>query len=172
MIDIAEFDGVFQYAFLKTRDIPFSDDVRKACEANACGMYGKCWTCPPGVGKVNELKDRILKYENALVFTHIGNLEDSFDYEGMQRVGKEADKILEQVDTALKKEGILHISLGRGACEICEDCTYPKLPCRLPDKAVVSVEACGINVVQLAADCQINYHNGANTVTYFTLIIY
>lgn len=172
MIDISGFDGVFQYASLNPRDIPFSDDVRKACEANACGMYGKRWTCPPGAGEVGELKNKILAYENALVFTHMGRIEDSFDFEGMQSVGKEADILLERVISALMKESISHLPLGHGACKICGECTYPDLPCRFPDRAITSVEACGINVVQLAADCKINYHNGADTVTYFCLILY
>ncbi|HOD01708.1 MAG: hypothetical protein BWY46_00683 [Firmicutes bacterium ADurb.Bin300] len=172
MIDISKYEGVFQHAVIKTSDIPFSAEVRKACEANMCGNYGKSWACPPGVGETEEIKNKILKFERALVFTHLGEIEDSFDFEGMQRVGQQADGILRKAVSRLKKENIPHIPLGCGACRLCEECLYPDLPCRHSEKMIVSVEACGIDVVKLAADCNINYHNGPNTVTYFCLIIY
>lgn len=171
MIDISQYEGVFQHAVLKTSDIPFSAEVLKACEANMCGYYGKSWTCPPGVGEPKQIKNEILKFKTALVFTHFEEIEDSFDFEGMQRAGQRADKILRKVVSMLKKEGVSHIPLGTGACRLCEKCLYPE-PCRYPEEMIVSVEACGINVVRLAADCGINYHNGPNTVTYFCMVIY
>ncbi|MBR2616748.1 MAG: hypothetical protein IKC56_00735 [Clostridia bacterium] len=55
---------------------------------------------------------------------------------------------------------------------MCKTCTYPTAPCRFPDRARTSMEACGINVVELAKEVGINYVNGQNTVTYFSLILY
>lgn len=48
---------IHESAFIEPSVITFSQDVRDACEANLCGMYGKCWSCPPGVGKWQELRD-------------------------------------------------------------------------------------------------------------------
>ncbi len=172
MIRIGDFEGVFQSTVLPAAEIPFSEAVRKACEANVCGRYGKSWTCPPGVGETALWQEKFSTYRNALVFTHKGNLEDSFDYEGMQRVAAETDLILNAVIDAMKKDGTPFLPLGHGSCTLCETCTYPDAPCRLPDKVIVSIEACGVNVVELAAKCKINYHNGANTVTYFCIILY
>ena len=172
MIQIKNFDGVFQSAVIHTAEIPFSEVVRKACEANACGRYGKSWMCPPGVGSMDLWQKKITAFENALVFTHMGALEDSFDYEGMQRVAEETDVIFKRIIDAFKNDNIPFLALGHGSCSLCESCTYPDAPCRLPEKAVVSVEACGVNVVELAAKCKINYHNGADTVTYFCVIVY
>ena len=59
--------------------------------------------------------------------------------------------------------------LGAGGCNVCKKCAFPE-PCRFPEKAKTSVEACGINVVSLAKTAKINYTNGENTVTYFTLV--
>ena len=62
--------------------------------------------------------------------------------------------------------------LGAGSCSLCEKCTYPDAPCRFPQKAKRSMEACGIDVVSLSKSCGINYTNGANTVTYFSVIYF
>ena len=59
--------------------------------------------------------------------------------------------------------------LGAGSCNICKICAFPE-PCRFPEKAKTSVEACGINVVSLAKTAKINYTNGENTVTYFSVV--
>ena len=62
--------------------------------------------------------------------------------------------------------------LSAGGCHRCETCTYPDAPCRFPEKLVPSVSSFGIHVSKLAANARINYINGANTVTYFSFVIY
>jgi predicted metal-binding protein len=63
--------------------------------------------------------------------------------------------------------------LGAGACMICEKCTYPDSEsCRLPHKAVPSLEACGIDVMRLSRQVGVKYHNGKNTVTYFGVVLH
>nr|WP_305142352.1 DUF2284 domain-containing protein [uncultured Acetatifactor sp.] len=44
-------------------------------------------------------------------------------------------------------------------------------PCRFPDMAISSLEAHGINVSRLAAECGMKYINGQNTVTYFGAVL-
>ena len=60
---------IHESAWVNPADIPFSADVRKMCEDNRCGMYGKCWTCPPGVGDWEVLRDKYQAYKEAYVFT-------------------------------------------------------------------------------------------------------
>ena len=55
---------------------------------------------------------------------------------------------------------------------ICTKCNYPATACRFPERAIPSVEACGIDVVELARKSGINYNNGPDTVTYFCIILY
>ncbi|MBR6781391.1 MAG: DUF2284 domain-containing protein, partial [Clostridia bacterium] len=63
-------------------------------------------------------------------------------------------------------------AMGCGSCDLCEKCTYPDAPCRFPDRALTSVEANGIQVIELAKNIGINYNNGENTVTYFSMILF
>ena len=165
------FEGkIHESAFLDSDQIQFTDAVREACKANYCGRYNTCWTCPPAVGDLRELEAHYKRYPRAFVYTTKHDVEDSFDIEGMfearvvhDAIDKEAADMIDSIGGEL---------LIPGGCNICEKCSYPDSPCRFPHKAKKSVEACGIDVVQLAATCGIHYYNGVNTVTYFSVIFF
>lgn len=160
----------WQKAEINTDQITFSEEVLKACEANYCGKYNTNWTCPPGAGKPEDLRRRYTAYKKAFVYTTKHEIEDSFDIVGMLEAGKVHAGQEDAVLKALAGEDIK--MLGASACQICKKCTYPDAPCRFPERSRPSVEACGINVVDLSAKCGINYINGENTVTYFSIIFY
>ena len=62
--------------------------------------------------------------------------------------------------------------LGAGACGGCNTCARVSgEPCRHPGRAVVSLEAAGVDVVELAKKSGLKYLNGSNTVTYFGLML-
>ncbi len=164
-------DEIFQYKITDTSVIPFSAAVTEACERNLCGRYGKCWTCPPGVGEREALEKKIKSYKTAVVFTSKHELEDSFDFEGMISAAKKSENTLLQIMEELKRDNMDFMALGCEGCNICEKCTYPDSPCRFPEKATPSVEACGINVVELSRKLNINYNNGPDTVTYFCIVL-
>ena len=157
---------IWQYAELNFADIEFSEEVVAACRANYCGNYNKCWQCPPNVGTLEELKAKYSKYPQAFVFTTKHEIEDCYDLEGMERARGEHEKTEDLIRPVLPKGSVM---LGAGGCNVCKKCAFPE-PCRFPEKAKSSVEACGINVVSLAKKVKINYTNGENTVTYFTLV--
>lgn len=163
--------GIHEYRVISPEDIPFSPDVLEACKANACGKYGTCWTCPPGVGELSQLEKKIKSYQTCIVFTCKYDLEDSFDFEGMVQGQQKTKQILREITQRLKESEIPFMALGCEGCGICQECTYPNAPCRFPEKAVPSVEACGIHVVELSRAIGIHYHNGTDTVTYFCMIL-
>lgn len=163
-------DKIWQYAEGLTENIKFQKEVVEACKMNYCGMYGTRWTCPPGVGELKFLENKLKNFKRFFVFTTKHDIEDSFDIEGMN-AGREAHQVVHDEVCAIARDFDVVI-LGAGACTICEKCTYPNAPCRFPDKASTSIEACGINVVELASDNGINYVNGQNTVTYFSIVFF
>ena len=160
---------VHELAVTETGRIPFSSEVVAACARNACGCYGKTWQCPPGVGTLEERRAICLSYDRAIVFTTKHDVEDSFDVEGWARARiaheRITDHVLELCPFAKR------LAFSAEGCHLCERCTYPDAPCRFPNRARVSVEANGIFVVELARMCGIKYHNGANTVTYFSMLL-
>ena len=163
---------IFQHKLIASEEIPFSEEVVNMCKANACGKYGTCWTCPPGVGELSELEKKIKSFKNAFVFSCKHDLEDSFDFEGMMEGQDKARKALDTILNKMRDTGETFMALGCEGCKLCEKCTYPDAPCRFPDKAIPSVEACGINVVELSRNIGINYNNGPCTVTYFCIILF
>lgn len=163
---------IFEAADITPNIIPFSDAVVAACRANRCGKYGTCWTCPPGVGELNDLKSKICSFEKGVVFTCKYELEDTFDFEGMTEGASKTADILYKITDELRKDNLNFLALGCEGCRLCQECTYPEAPCRFPDKATPSIEACGISVIELAQKIGVNYNNGPNTVTYFCMILY
>jgi len=157
-----------EYGVILTSAINFSADIVKACQMNTCGYFNKCWTCPPAVGTLEELKEKILAFDSAFVFTTMGKLEDSFDFEGMQAAKEYHSRLTGEIH---EKFGKTFPVYGAGACTACTPCAYPQ-PCRFPDKAYLSVEAAGINVTELSRAAKIHYNNGKNTVTYFSMILF
>ena len=57
---------------------------RAFCEQNRCGMYGRCYMCPPDIGPVEELIAQVLSFDRGLLYQTVSPLEDSFDIEGMR----------------------------------------------------------------------------------------
>ena len=53
------------------------------CEDNTCGMCGKCWSCPPGCGTLEECEARVRAFKHGILVQTVGELEDSMDVEAM-----------------------------------------------------------------------------------------
>jgi len=164
--------AVHEWAQLPTTSLTFSPLLIEACKTNACGNYNKSWTCPPACGTMEEQREKILLWENVFVFTTVYALEDSFDYDGMTK-GRELHTTL---TVELKKRlGDIPV-YGAERCPVCKDnnggsvCAFPK-PCVYPEKMIGSIEAAGIDVSALSKTAGITYSNGANTVTFFTMVL-
>ena len=164
--------GIHEHTILPVEKISFSDEVRKACEVNYCGGYGKTWACPPGVGTVEECREKCQKFKYVYIFSTVHELEDSFDYDGMVDGKKAHELVCAEIGKLFDKEIPINFMLTAEGCGNCEKCTYPDAPCRFPDKMHPSVESFGISVVKEASIAGINYINGANTVTYFGNIFF
>lgn len=160
----------WQYAVTETGNIVIEDGVREACRQNYCGCFGKSWSCPPGAGELEDIRREFSKYEKVFVFTTKTEIEDSFDYEGMSEASSEHRAITRQLLNLCNENGWL--LLGPGGCDMCEKCTYPDSPCRFPEKRIRSLEGSGVNVMALSKTLGINYINGANTVTYFSAVLF
>ena len=146
LIRISTEAGVFKAQVIPVRDIFFDEKLRSYCEANACGMYGMNHTCPPAVGDICGLIQEAQSFEDALVFQTVYELEDSFDFEGMQTAMVQHSEVSEAIDRKIKPLMNSYLQLGAGGCTVCERCTkVDDEPCRFPDRAVASLEAYGID---------------------------
>ncbi|MDI9506246.1 MAG: DUF2284 domain-containing protein [Clostridiales bacterium] len=147
---------------------------REICEKNSCGQYGKCYMCPPFVGEIGDLMDRVRGFPYGLLYQTISSIEDSFDFEGMQAASRAHVQMSQRLLDAHRgrtKGETLH--LASGACGLCESCAARSgEPCRFPDRALPSMESYGIDVYNTTKDTPLKYINGQNTVTHFGIVLY
>jgi len=149
--------------------------VRNLCRQNACGQYGKNHMCPPAIKDIEEWKKEILSYKNGVIVTKVYQTKNSFDMEAMFEGMADFQKTLVRLKEDLRDEfpEKRFLFLGAGSCSICKTCTYPEgEPCRFPEKAFPSIEACGMDVMSLSKSAGVKYNNGRNTITYIGVILY
>ena len=166
--------GAYKAAVIGVDQVVFDPGFRTLCEQNSCGNYGQCWMCPPDAGDIHQLIEQARSYEKILVYQLVGQLEDSYDFEGMM----EAARRHGELSLALSKlfAGLpfpRKLQLGAGGCHVCETCAKRTgEPCRHPDLALPSLETYGVDVSALAAASGMKYINGQNTVTYFGAVFF
>ena len=68
LFDIALELGAYKAAVIDVKDISLDRSFRDMCTSNACGMYGRCYVCPPDVGNIEELMSEVKKYDYAFVY--------------------------------------------------------------------------------------------------------
>lgn len=162
---------VYEYAFIHTSDLEFTERVRYICE-NECPQYGKSWSCPPAVGTVAECKEKCMHFQKGIIFTTVTEVEDITDLEETLATRIEHEKITRQVRDLFQKEYKEVLTLSTESCAICEVCAYPEAPCRHPDRMFPCVESFGILVTALAERYGMTFLNGSNVATWFSLILY
>ena len=174
LVDEALRLGADHAAIIAADQIETDRAFRDMCAANACGVYGKCWMCPPDVGEIETLMAEVKQYDYALVYQRIGRLEDSFDVEGMTEARESQRKLSQALRSAFQSAGLSHaLHLSVGGCGVCRPCAKVKgVPCVHPELAMSSLEAYGINVSRMAQTAGMKYINGANTVTYFGAVLF
>ena len=146
---------------------------RRICEGNACGKFGRCYMCPPDIGPVETLMEKIRQYPHAVLYQSIGTIEDSFDFEGMMEVGHAHCMLSQRIREKLEAVLPGHLHLTGGGCHLCERCAkLDDQPCRYPEKALSSLEGYGIDVYRTSQATDLKYINGENTVTYFGIILF
>jgi predicted metal-binding protein len=158
--------GFTQTSELDPATIRVRYEVREACATNKCGRYEKCWSCPPGCGSLEECGENIRRYKTGVLLQTTGQMEDSFDVEGLEAVStRHAEALKAFLPEAHKlSEGAL--ILGAGSCTRCETCTYPDSPCRFPKEMTSSMEAYGMVVSDVCTANNLPYYYGPNTMTY------
>lgn len=175
LVEEALAQGADRAAITETAAISFVEEFRQACEQNTCRKYGTNWVCPPAVGAFADLKARACGYRRGLLFQTVHQLDGSFDWPGMMAAKKVHDGVFRKIVAAVKDRHDLAdiLALSAGACEVCPRCAYlDDLTCRFPAEAFASLEAYGIDVMNLEKACGLPYYNGEGTVTYAGLILF
>ena len=158
--------GFDQWAALDPQELVFMQEVRDMCSADLCHKYGTNWTCPPGCGPLDQLRDRALKYKRGILVQSVGQMEDDFDMESMYDTEEVQKTRFEKFSEWLRSRVPDCMPMGAGTCLLCKECTYPHSPCRHPDRAVPSMEACGLLVTDVCKKAGMKYYYGPCTITF------
>lgn len=174
LIRLAIAQGADHAVVIPQQQVVLSEQFYAICQSNACGQFGRNYMCPPDVGDIEDLMARVREYPQVLVYQTISQLEDSFDWEGMQAAAQRHAQLSQRIRAAvhpLLPVGSLHLTCG--GCGLCEPCAKVEgQPCRFPEDALPSVESYGVDVANTVKGTQLKYINGANTVTYFGMVCY
>jgi predicted metal-binding protein len=174
LIELAISLGADHAATMATQDIPIHPELRVYCAQNSCGRYATCWVGPPAVGEVEELAKQLRSFPVGLVVQTVFQLEDSFDFPGMEQAKDEHMVVFQRILDTVRQQYAEYelLALDCGCCNICPECTYPDEPCRHPDQAIPSVEVYGVHVSDMLTKCGLKYNNGKDTVSYVGLIAF
>lgn len=163
---------ILEYVFLKPNEIIFAKEVRELCEGNCCGMYNTTWACPPAVGSIEKCMEKCHAYGKAMLFTTVAEVASSFDMQGWISARVKHEALTDQVADVFRSYDKEALILSTEGCTVCEKCSYPDNPCRFPDRMYPATEGYGIMVMQMAPTLKVSYNNGANTVTYFSMVLF
>lgn len=171
LLELAASLGFDHAGVLDPASLRFLPEVREMCAADRCHNYGRCWTCPPHCGTLEEISARAAGYQRGILVQSTGNMEDDFDVECMmetERLQKErfaalAERVREVYPNCLP--------MASGACTVCSECACPDAPCRFPERAIPSMEAYGLVVSDVCQQADLPYYYGPQTMTYTSCIL-
>ena len=163
---IAKESGFTNHAPLDVAGLEFLQDVRDMCNAGRCRDYGTSWSCPPACPPLGEIRETVKGYSGGILVQTVGDLEDSYDWQGIIDTGGRHKANFAHMRSKLDKAFDSVLAMGAGTCRICEKCSYPNELCRFPDKMEVSMEASGLFVSKVCTDNGLAYNYGADKIAF------
>ena len=163
---LAEECGFSFSAPLNISTLEFLQEIRDMCNADQCDRYNKSWSCPPACATLEEMRERVLKYDGGMLVQTVGELEDSYDWEGIMDAGLRHKTNFGRMWDMLEDQGLSVYAMGAGACRLCDSCTYPDEPCRFPQRMSASMEACGLFVSKVCTDNNLKYNYGQDKIAF------
>jgi predicted metal-binding protein len=121
----------------------FDLKVVQACRA--CKRYGT-GQCPPNVPDIEYYKKLLPSYKHGTLIFKKFEINGAWKEQGRNSSLYIHKRLLEKQNQLLNEGYYYSIILGAGSCKACVTCVTP---CRQPDKAIVPIEGCGIDVVAL-----------------------
>jgi len=158
--------GFTHSAPLDISTLEFLQEVRDMCSADKCTKYNTTWSCPPACASLEEMRKRVTGYSGGLLVQTVGEIEDSYDWEGITDTGARHKENFGKMRDEIEKGHPSVLAMGAGSCTLCETCTYPDMPCRFPERMAASMEACGLYVSKVCTDNGLRYNYGQDKIAF------
>lgn len=175
LCNVARKLGATNAVFFNAKGVVVDEKVRLKCCVPVCDDYGLNLMCPPNVMSVQEFREVLARYNQAILI----QIEARIPAEMRAQIGKaedvaalyKSDKFLDsykkhfnpiklKLHRIVRKIEAQAFSLGyrfaagfiAGSCKLCPECVAIDShgPCRHPFRARPSMEAVGIDVYQTA----------------------
>src|SRR5208337_3986320 len=114
LITAAKEAGFTCAAPLKTETLRFLPEVREMCNADRCHHYNTNWMCPPACGTLEECAAKAVGFKEGIIVQSVGDVEDSFDIEAMQRIEQEHKGRFQDLAAVLSAAYPRILALGAG----------------------------------------------------------
>ena len=178
MMDLNKLEGqlselpLFAYFFVSPKELEFADRVRWICE-NECPRHGQSWACPPGVGSVSHCRCKCLGYENCLVIGTITEVNDIADIQETLDTRGDHEALTDEIRGYFREQGVEPYILSTDSCAVCDRCAYlDGEPCRFPRRMHPCVESHGINLIPTLESQGLEFIQGGNVVTWYSLLFF
>ena len=160
------------YFFIEPAELEFTPRVRWVCE-NECPRFGQTWACPPGVGTLESCRRKCLGYKNCLMIATATEVEDITDMAGTLETRAPHEALTNRVREFFREQNVEPYILSTESCALCDRCAYlDGQPCRFPEKMHPCLESHGINLVPTLESQGLEFRQGGNLVTWYSLIFY
>ena len=125
--------------------------IRDLCREDKCDSYGKNYTCPPHAGSLEEIKSELREFRRGWILQYSKQMDVKNNREGVVKSKLEFHQKLLIVEERLRESGVSPIwGMIGGNCGLCYPCkARSNESCLYPDKARMSLEAIGVDVLAL-----------------------
>lgn len=166
LVEYAMEQGASSAKVISTKDVRVDKRVRLKCAVPRCSGYGTNLMCPPSVMSVDEFKEILGLYHNAILVQVEAEADSSdksrrsLDMQLCEDIEKSTNSskwqrklltLVKGIETQAFKQGFyLAAGLSGGECCLCRVCVQPLSGqnCRHPFEARPSMEAMGIDVIR------------------------
>ncbi len=165
--------GAADAKIIDTSDLRFDAIFRKYCEDNKCGFYGKNYMCPPEIGTVERLREKVLSFDKGIYFQTISPINGFSDKEGLEESALRHNNLANDIKKYLKSKGFEKVLALATKCRYCPECCKVKgEACIHPDVAVSCLSAYCIDVIDMANKLSMEYKLGDTKIAYFGLVLF
>ncbi len=125
--------------------------IRDLCLENKCGNYGVNYMCPPCIGSLADIDNKLKNYSHGLLLQYTRTLDVKGDIEALRETKIDFHHKILELEDFLYTKGFSEVwGLIGGSCELCHPCgARTNRPCPYSEQARPSLEALGIDVLGL-----------------------
>ncbi len=166
-------EGFSAAEIMQTDRIVFDPVFRPYCKENRCGQYGINYSCPPACGSPEQMKERVLAYQHALVLQTACEISDLSQTDRFREAKRVHNAAMLRLVKVMRENGHDGFMIGASGCSLCSPCALPSgEPCRFPNLMYSCVSAYCIHAKQLAESCSMSYDYQNGILPFFGLYIF